>query len=273
MIAQLACILAIAIIFYIVLPLCSSYIQKARWNTLYSHIKNAVSTQKEACFYYLSSGAYNEISLSSYKANIEKKINPKQTQFYVLTEKNDHPNIVALKTDTVQKVLYDNLLLYFERTNTKKQKGICILTPSPTISSITTMLKNAKIDTQTEQGGKAYFVAIGVALTLMIFLSYLIRSDSTNFMIFFSLLAVFGKIIPYLPPGVFLLISAQMLNNNSQPLPQNKTDIRHTKKQKIKSKVASYLLFTSGILLNCVLFFSILHAIGIQLLAETSVGF
>lgn len=264
MIAQIACILAIAIIFYIVLPLCSSYIQKARWNKLYSRIKNAVSTQKEACFYYIEQIQQNKISLTSYKG-AQKKINYKQTQFYVLMQKNSHPSIVAQKQHTVQKVLYDSLLLYFERTDTKKQKGICILTSTHTISDITTMLKNAKIDTQTEQGGKAYFVAIGVALTLMIFLSNLIRPDSTNFMIFLSLLAIFGKIIPYLPPGVFLSIAAQMLNSNAQALTQTKT-VPHIKKQKIKSRVASYLLLASGIILNCVLFFSILHAIGIQLI-------
>lgn len=99
---------------------------------------------------------------------------------------------------------------------------------------------------------KLYSIAIGVFLEFLLFYNSISQPGMENAAIA-ALLGLFGKALPYCPPGLFLT------------LPAHKISLQNRKTKRRARTIYAALLVTGGIALNIVLIYIVIRATGFTL--------
>lgn len=250
MISRIAAVLALAVVFYFLLPEVSAFLQRrlaVRWfsklkqEALSSGVNAVVSgvSGKNLLIRSSASGGFMPVSsagtvfFTADKDGIRKiprrhllSVPKGLSAFYIPPEPLVNP--VRRKDSAIEK----RLLPFFVR-----KKGACILFDGAEHSFPADLA--AALPANEKNRIKPYFIALGAFAEFSLFLIFL-RERELFPAALTALAAVFGKGVPYIPPGLFLTMTGTTLAA-----------------KRPDAKPVAFAIKVSGIILNVALFFAI----------------
>lgn len=242
MIPRIALICFVAILFYVLLPALSRWIEKHIYQktlkrfTSEKTISGTLWTLKE-----------NRLCIKT-KDEIEQEVPviPKKTRFFVMNDAKDFSQIPWSTVFLVQ----TGTPVYWAEAQNRWQKNQCLFY-SPTISdSIKTHLENAQAEYQIKDSAKKWFVAAGAFIEFILLLESM-HTNNFNSASIAAVIAIFGKALPYCPPGLFLTLGAHYIGKKSEETKKNR-----------QHKVIGFLLAALGVAINIVILFILIRDIG-----------
>jgi hypothetical protein len=167
------------------------------------------------------------------------RINPRKTRF-IMVQKQGLPERIRWKS------------LFLVQTGTTVALGpeprrfgrrICVFHEEKNAAILRERLASIELPVEVFTPVKAYSVAAGAFLEFLIFLESVTKSEPGAVTIA-ALVAIFGKALPYLPPGLFFTIASVQTKKSRQ------------------RRVAGFLLMTAGVILNIAVVFFLVRKIG-----------
>lgn len=242
MIPRIVIICFVAIIFYVIFPALSRWIEKnIHLKTLKRFKRETTVTGK------LWTLKENRLSIKT-DNEIEKEVPviPKKTRFFMMNETKDFSQIPWSTVFLVQ----TGTPVYWSEAKNRWEKNQCLFY-SPSISkSIDTDLENAQAISGVKDSAKKWFVATGAFIEFLLLLES-IQTNNFNGASIAAIIAIFGKALPYCPPGLFFTLGAYYISKKGEDTKKNR-----------QRKVAGFLLASLGVAINIVVLFIIIRDIG-----------
>lgn len=251
MIGRIIAAAAIAVVFYVLIPaLC-------RTATLFRR-KYFLKELRGKTGIFASCTAYRNETLTISPVDPEAEgtgsftVSPAKTRFFML-EKNGTLERLAWKNVFL---IQNGITLSWYPGKRKHSKGLCLFHEEASKKDLALRLE--KLDAAETVGDKIgpvkYFsIAVGAFLEFCVFLESLSQPEYHQVSLA-ALVAIFGKALPYCPPGLFFTLVAQLYFNTRAG----------TKKSRQRAAVG-FLLVMSGVILNIGVIFFVISRVGIVL--------
>lgn len=269
MISRLILITASALMFYAVLPALASFWRKRKWHVLQTEIASRMDAGSGAlcavCGF--ANGKIAASRIEGPHKNETVSIDPALTKFLLLRCDKDqkHPSLQPLRWKNVQSIEAGERLWYAPNPGSHDADTCLILDPSAQ-GDVRIMLETSRPERLYIEEWKYWPVAAGIFIEFLI-LMHSLYAGSLTIVTAAAVIAIFGKALPYLPPGLLFTLAAQFL------LQEGGDEGKHHRKsaegsaeqaKKNRQRAAAGILLTSaGIILNLALLFFILGRIGV----------
>jgi hypothetical protein len=175
----------------------------------------------------------------------------KKTRFFMLQKTGD---LEAIKWKNLFLIQSGVTLAYYASPR-RKGRGVCLFHEELNETELAARISRIDPPTRLPDPIKNFSIAIGAFLEFCIFLDSLQYDGMTSVSIS-ALVAIFGKALPYCPPGLFFTMAAHLGGNR-----KGESDGGGQKKSR-QRRVVGFLLITAGILLNIAVIFFVIRKVG-----------
>jgi hypothetical protein len=245
MISGVALVGLIALVSYIFVPLAGQRLAWARWKRIIYRIRT------EKGIPGLCTGFRDGVLRILVKTATEDTgivIPPGNTLFYIL-RKNTEPEQIYWRTVLL---LQSGTTLYYIAKSDRFSRNICVFFDEKSNAALAEQIATLGVPEHISNSLKPFSIAGGAFLEFILFLYYIKQSDMQIASIA-ALVGIFGKALPYCPPGLFFTLAAQI----------QATTVSRAKKNR-QNKPAGILLVATGILLNISVIFFVIRNIGFR---------
>jgi len=250
MIGKIVLVCAIAGFCYIIVPAISQLIAIIRRKLILRVIK-------------FSSGLFGSCTECGKGLLTIKPKNPALTQIEIAAKKTQF--FMLQKTGDLEKIEWKNLFLlqngvtlaYYANPR-RKGRGLCLFHEELNETELAARISRLDPPAKLPDPVKNFSIAIGAFLEFCVFLDSLQYDGMTSVSIS-ALVAIFGKALPYCPPGLFFTMAAHLSGNRHV-----ESDGAGLKKSR-QRRVVGFLLITAGILLNIAVIFFVIRKVGFSL--------
>lgn len=174
-------------------------------------------------------------------------LDPKKTHFYGLAHSG---TVFRIKWQDISAVKLGGTAMVY-RPDANERKTVCVFHEERDTPTYDSVIANAILTA--ENAVKPYSVAVGVLIEFIFFL-HALHQDRLSAIAIFSLIAIFGKALPYCPPGLLLTFLGQKLTAST---------VKRDKKSRQRG-TAGILLYSAGILLNIAVLLIIISSTGLD---------
>jgi hypothetical protein len=241
MISSIGLVCAVALLSYVVLPLAGHLWVKQGWKRVLRRIRTEHG-MTGLCTGY---SHYRLRFLPGGYSGEEILIAPKQTAFFML-RRNEDPEKLAWRTLFL---LQNGTTVYFIKSKKRFDKDICMFYEEKSTPLLREKISTLSVPLRLTNPLKPYFIAAGAFIEFLLLLEF-IKDPAMNAASLAALVAIFGKALPYCPPGLFLTLAAVAPGK-----------IKGIKKSRQRRAVGIFLV-TLGIILNIGGIFFIIGYIG-----------
>lgn len=237
---------SIAIIFYVVLPILFFRFFQKRRNRVVNRIVSL------PCF----SGTVHGIAHEFLQIETEKtptvtleegilSLDPKKTQYFTVSLRGrllplGWRDLIGVKTG-------GTVMLYLPDPENKKT--LCVFHEERNRAAYIAGIK--KMDSTIKNISKPYCIATGVMLEFLLFLTAIHNPEMTAIAIL-ALFGIFGKALPYCPPGILLTFLSHHISSRAT----------REKKRSRQLGTVGIAVYAAGILLNIAVLFFIISSVG-----------
>lgn len=271
-ISRIVVICLVAIVSYLVVPRVGLAIERFRWKRLV--FRCSARPSRPAVCTGFSGGRILASSLKPAQpggaaaGSEERSLDPRKTVFLILRDTGacdriSWSSVFLIQTGTTV------ILIDADRTF---RRDICVFHEEKSRKELENRLRTLVVPADIRNPLKPYGVAAGAFLEFLLFLRFISLPDGGATSIA-ALVAIFGKALPYCPPGLFCTLAALRLRASRYPStapgsgarsdteqPEPAYGNRPDAKKNRRRKLAGFLLVSAGVLLNiAVLFFVIRH--------------
>ena len=184
----------------------------------------------------------------------QMKITLQKTHFFMLQ-----------KTGDLEEILWKNMfmirrgvtLAYYAPLR-RQGRGLCVFHEELSETELAARVSLLVLPGRLPEPVKNYSIAIGAFLEFCVFLDSLQYDGMTSVSIS-ALVAIFGKALPYCPPGLFFTMAAHLSGT------KHAGDDKEEAKKSRQRWVVGFLLITAGILLNIAVIFFVIRKVGFSL--------
>jgi len=184
----------------------------------------------------------------------QKEIIAKKTLFFMIQ-----------KTGDIEKIAWKNLFLlqsgvtlaYYAHPR-RQGRSLCLFHEELNETELTARISRLDPPSKLPDPVKNFSIAIGAFLEFCVFLDSLQYDGMTSVSIS-ALVAIFGKALPYCPPGLFFTMAAHF--SGSRHIWSDGS----VQKKSRQPGVVGFLLITAGILLNIAVIFFVIRKVGFSL--------
>lgn len=242
MISRIVLVCVIALVSYIILPEMGRVWMTMRWKLMLKRLRFEPG-ESGYCTGHLDAGL--RVQLEGMNRDAFQLISPKNTVFLML-RKNEGPEKLAWRTFFL---LQYGTTLYYIQSKKRFKPDICLFYEEKNTAALKEQINSLTVPSLIPNPVKPYCVASGAFLEFLLFLQY-IRNPELGIASIASLVAIFGKALPYFPPGLLFTVAAARFADSSPE-----------EKKRGQRKAAGILLVTTGILLNIVFIFFVIRNI------------
>lgn len=265
MISRLILISAVAVLFYVLLPIIVSAVRLALWNARKADLlaRMASGAGGMCAFTDFTNGKIIATRIAGAHTGETVSIDPHSTRFTLLRRpaEHAHPELLPLKWKHIHSAETGERLWYAPNSGSH-DADICLILDLSAHADVLACVQSSRADDRYVQAGKYWPVATGIFIEFLIFMHALYLHDLT-IVTLAAIVAIFGKALPYLPPGLACTLAAQSLAHRHEGSEEHgHTDPLQAKKNR-QRRAAGILLTSAGILLNLALLFLIFGYIGI----------
>lgn len=238
MISRVLYVVAVALFFYVLLPLLGQYIIRTHRAYLIRRLQKGF---RDGGIAGVCTGIVN--GRLRYRAENRmltdeppQEIDPRKTKF------------IILKTDSALDIIsWKSISLLKNGTTLYLVPGICVFHEEKKRAALEERITSLKTPEQVPQPCRPWFTGAGAFCSFVLFLSYL-KIDGLSLSVFAAFIAIFARALPWCPPGLFLTLFAHYLVK--------------TKKNRQRQAVG-FLLVAAGILLNISVIFFVVSKTGL----------
>lgn len=242
MISRIILVCVIALISYVILPLIFQRMIKRRLSTMNLRL-NTTPGIAGVCTSFNNGKLV--IKTVTAESSTEIAIDAKNTFFYIF-RKNEDIQRIAWRSICL---LQNGTTLYYVKGSKGFTQNICVFYDEKSTAVLLERIKALSVPESLPNPFKPYCIASGAFLEFVLFLQF-IQSPELGMASIAALVAIFGKALPYSPPGLFFTIAVHLRDNKNVG----------TKKTR-QYKTVGFLLLTAGILLNIAVIFLIIRNI------------
>jgi hypothetical protein len=174
----------------------------------------------------------------------QMEITSKKTLFFMLQKTGDLEEIPWKNMFLLQ----SGVTLAYYANPRGKGRGLCLFHEELGETELSARISRLVPPARLPDPVKNFSIAIGAFLEFCILLDSL-RYDGMTYVSISALVAIFGKALPYCPPGLFFTMAAHL---------------SEAKKSRQRG-VVGFLLITAGILLNIAVIFFVIQKVGFSL--------
>ncbi|HHU36401.1 MAG TPA: hypothetical protein GXZ47_04140 [Treponema sp.] len=238
MISRIILVASIAVVFYVVLPILFSRLLQKRANAIVHRIVTL------SHFSGTVHGTLNESLLIQTEKEIIS-LEPKKTQYYTVSLEE---RLLPLRwQDVVGIKMGGTVMIYLP--DAKHKKTLCVFHEERNPAAYTARIQKA--DPSVKNIAKHYCTATGAMLEFLVFLNTLNYPQMTAVSIL-ALFGIFGKALPYCPPGLLFTFLGRHLSTRSAS----------NKKRSRQLSTVGIVIYTAGILVNIAVLFFIISSVG-----------
>lgn len=243
MISRILLVSAIALVSYVLLPSLGQLWVTNRWKRILKQLKSTAGMTG-----FCTGFTEGQLEIQTTNSEVEHKISilPKKTKFLILRN-SESPEILNWKT---LHLLQAGTTLYFVSASKPYKSNICIFYEEKNSSLLVTRIRTLPLPENTTNHMKAYCVALGAFAEFLLFLEF-VRTPELYIATIAALVAIFGKALPYCPPGLFFTLASL--------IPGKKQE---NQKKSRKRNATGILLISTGVILNIAVIFFIIRNIG-----------
>lgn len=256
MILPFLAIIGIALLFYVLVPLLEKGWNKQKEKRIIKDLQT-YETQKPNQNTYLFTETKDKVlhAQNCFDTNKTILIPLKTTHFFTL-RLDKESQMAQLQPLSIKNLftMEKEERLWCANLNERTERFTCVILDSPKFAETSTIFAKIRTDKVFPQTAKYWSIALGVFFEFLI-LTQLLKTQSLNLLVFSVIIAIFGKALPYLPPGLICTLLSQKLFKSNETT-SIKTE--HT------NNLARILLYIAGILLNIALLLSIFRYLGIN---------
>ena len=250
MIGRIVLVCAIAGFCYIIVPAISQLIAIIRRKRVHRILKG-------------SSGQFGSCTECTKGILTIKPKNPVVPQFEIAAKKTRF--FMLQKTGDLEAIAWKNLFLlqsgvtlaYYAHPR-RQGRGLCLFHEELNETELAARISRIDPPSRLPDPVKNFSIAVGAFLEFCIFLESLNYDGMTSVSIS-ALVAIFGKALPYCPPGLFFTMAAHLSGS------RNVGSERAGSKKSRQRRVVGFLLITAGILLNIAVIFFVIRKVGFSL--------
>ncbi len=242
MISRIVLVCVIAMLFYIIIPLSGRFWAVGKWKRFMARMRAEKGVS--GCGTGYASGQL-KVLRGAGASEAELLITPRKTVFFML-RKNENIEALAWRTTFL---LQNGTTLYYIQSKKRFVRSICIFYEDKNEAALIGRLSTLTLPEHIHNAIKPYSIALGAFLEFIVFLDCIQTPEMSSASIA-ALVAIFGKALPYCPPGLFLTLLSQ--------LPGKKGKMQKKSRQ---LNAAGILLEIAGIGLNIAVIFFVIRNI------------
>lgn len=236
MLSNILIVVAVALISYVLLPLAGKALLMQSWKRLIARLGTEPRIPGY-CTGYLNGALL--IKLTGTKQDSDISIRPRHTVFLILRS-NDEPERISWRTLSL---VQSGTTVYVIKSTKPLKPNLCVFHDEKNAVLFAKRISNLALPKFIANPLKPYFIATGAFVEFMLFLQY-IQLPDMGIASIAALVAIFGKALPYCPPGLVCTLFAHLI-----------------KKKRRQHTAVGVLLLTGGILLNIAVIFLIIRNI------------
>jgi len=254
MISRIMLVCVIALIAYVILPAAGALFVRGVWKRTLARFRNGPSMTG---FCVGFSDRMLRIRSDAPDPQGDFAVSPAKTLFFILR-----------KTGECEKLAWNSVHLLLNgttvcvwRADTRRKKDLCLFHEEKNAAALALRIGALEIPEHYSNPIKLYSIASGAFLEFGLFLQFIQLPDMSIASIS-ALVAIFGKALPYCPPGLFFTLAAHMSVGAIGGQPTEELDKKARAKKNRQRKTAGLLLMTAGIVLNIGAVFFVIRRIG-----------
>lgn len=249
---RIAIIILIATLFYIIIPSMGQLFFVSRRKKLLSTLRSAKGIFAVCSSWHNETLTIDPVGMNELPFNIA----PARTRFFILEKEG---SLEKSAWNTVSLIKKGVTLLYFPG-RTRHSRGICVFHEETTEKSLRErfgqLAETTRNGTTAELRLKYFSVAIGAFLEFFLFVESLgssLPDINAQLVSIAAIVAIFGKALPYCPPGLFLTLIAHFIAKKGS-----------TPKKNRQLRATGFALVIGGVALNIFVVFFVIARFGIK---------
>jgi len=242
MISRMFVIILVAILFYAVLPAVNGALVRRTWRRRIADLKGgtgiaAAGTGIRAGLLTVRNGDTEELAIP-----------PRKTRFLILRQNGELEELAWSAIKLVQ----TGISVFYVRTG-RGHRDLCLFHGEGDQAALRARIGALEVPERVRNPGKRYWVGAGAFLEFLVFLDTT-RYPELNTVSIAALVAIFGKALPYCPPGLFFTLASYSITGR----------LDGTKKNR-QHGATGFLLILAGIALNVAGLFFVIRRVVILL--------
>ncbi len=245
MIRELALVAGVALLWYVIFPRLARTMARRKTEKRISFLKKCI--QSSEAIYLFSGFSGQALECTQEHTSSAIQIEPGKTRFFLL----DRSHILhELEWRNVQTLRSGTPLLYTEVPGWPR-KAVCVIQDGRADIPFRTLISALTPAQHIPRDDTHWFTAFGIFFSALLFLRFL-QLEESDFPGLAALLAIFGRLLPWFPPGLVLTLGAHWLYHLTDD----------DEKKSRRRRISGNIMEIAGILLNIAAFFFLIVKTG-----------